>query len=310
MKNVKIICASLILLLLSGAGVLAMTTQRENVKIVLANGYEMTVQTSKAKVSDILSDNNILLEEDKKVTPNLDEELPEGGTITITNKSAQEIQIARVSEDGVKATLEELLEGYAPIIEKKWTEQIAIPFETITKNAEDESEDTKNQVVREGEDGIKEVTYKAKFQNDIEIENTREVVSETIVKEAVDKIVQVKKVATSRASTASRAAVSGTVAEYQSYAYEKCMSYGWSESDFDCLVSLWNRESGWNPSSYNSRSGAYGIPQALPGSKMASAGSDYLTNYKTQINWGLGYIKSRYGTPSAAWSHSQSRGWY
>lgn len=208
MKNVKIICASLILLLLSGAGVMAMTTQRENVKIVLANGYEMTVQTSKAKVSDILSENNILLEEDKKVTPNLEEELTAGGTITITNKSAQEVQIAKVSEEGVKASLDDLLKGYAPIVEKKWTEQVAIPFETVTKNADEQSEDTKNKVVQDGEDGIKEVTYKAKFQNDIEIENTREVISEVVVKEAVDKIVQVQQVVTSRASTASRTAIS------------------------------------------------------------------------------------------------------
>ena len=207
MKNVKIICASLILLLLSGAGVMAMTTQRENVKIVLANGYEMTVQTSKTKIAEILSENNILLEEDKKVTPGLEEDLPEGGTIAITNKSAQEIQIAKVSEEGVKASLDELLEAYAPIVEKKWTEQVSIPFETVTKNADEESEDTKNKVIRDGEDGIKEVTYKAKFQNDIEIENTREVISEAIVKEPVDKIVQVQQIATSRASTASRTAL-------------------------------------------------------------------------------------------------------
>ena len=207
MKNVKIICASLILLMLSGAGVMAMTTQRENVKIVLANGYEMTVQTSKTKIADILSENNILLEDDKKVTPDLDEELQEGGTITITNKSAQEIQIAKVSEEGVKASLDQLLQGYAPIVEKKWTEQVVIPFETVTKNADEESEDTKNKVVRDGEDGIKEVTYKAKFQNDIEIENTREVISEAVVKEPVDKIVQVQQIATSRANTASRTAI-------------------------------------------------------------------------------------------------------
>ena len=214
MKNVKIICASLILLLLSGAGVMAMTTQRENVKIVLANGYEMTVQTSKTKIADILSENNILLEDDKKVTPSLEEELQEGGTITITNKSAQEIQIAKVSEEGVKASLDELLQGYAPIVEKKWTDQVAIPFETVTKNADEESEDTKNKVVRDGEDGIKEVTYKAKFQNDIEIENTREVLSEEVVKEPVDKIVQVQQVATSRASTASRTAIASEEDEH------------------------------------------------------------------------------------------------
>ena len=87
-------------------------------------------------------------------------------------------------------------------------------------------------------------------------------------------------------------------------------SYGWSSSQFGCLQSLWNAESGWNPSATNPTSGAYGIPQALPGDKMASAGADWQTNPATQIRWGLGYIQSVYGSPCAAWSHEQAVGWY
>jgi hypothetical protein len=87
-------------------------------------------------------------------------------------------------------------------------------------------------------------------------------------------------------------------------------SYGWSSSQFGCLVSLWNAESGWNVYASNPGSGAYGIPQALPGSKMASAGSDWQTNATTQIRWGLGYIKSLYGSPCGAWAHEQADGWY
>ena len=86
-------------------------------------------------------------------------------------------------------------------------------------------------------------------------------------------------------------------------------SYGWSSSEFGCLVSLWNLESGWNVYASNP-SGAYGIPQALPGSKMASAGPDWQSNAATQIRWGLGYIKSLYGSPCGAWSHEQASGWY
>jgi len=86
-------------------------------------------------------------------------------------------------------------------------------------------------------------------------------------------------------------------------------SYGWSSSQFSCLDQLWNRESGWNPTASNP-SGAYGIPQALPGSKMASAGADWATNPATQIKWGLGYIKSLYGSPCGAWSHEEASGWY
>ena len=86
--------------------------------------------------------------------------------------------------------------------------------------------------------------------------------------------------------------------------------YGWSSSEFGCLDALWTRESGWNPSAANPTSSAYGIPQALPGSKMATAGADWATNPATQIEWGLGYIQDSYGSPCAAWGHSESSGWY
>ena len=204
MKNVKIICVSLILLMLSGVGVMAVTTQRNNVKISLANGYEMTVLTSKTKVADILAENGIILAEDEKATPSLDEELTEGKTISITNKSEQEVQIAKISEEGIKVSLDDLLKNYSPITEKIVVEQVAIPFETITKDSSDGSTDTKNKVLQQGEDGIKEVTYKVKYQNNKEIEKT--VLSEVIIKEPVEKIVRVQKKATSRASTVTRTA--------------------------------------------------------------------------------------------------------
>jgi hypothetical protein len=86
-------------------------------------------------------------------------------------------------------------------------------------------------------------------------------------------------------------------------------SYGWPSSQFGCLDSLWNAESGWNVYASNP-SGAYGIPQALPGDKMASAGPDWQTNAATQIRWGLGYIKGLYGSPCGAWSHEEADGWY
>lgn len=86
-------------------------------------------------------------------------------------------------------------------------------------------------------------------------------------------------------------------------------NYGWGDDQFACLVSLWNRESGWRVNAANG-SGAYGIPQALPGSKMASAGADWQTNPATQIAWGLGYIAGRYANPCGAWAHSESSGWY
>ncbi|MGK2852939.1 MAG: hypothetical protein ACSLE3_02340 [Microbacteriaceae bacterium] len=86
--------------------------------------------------------------------------------------------------------------------------------------------------------------------------------------------------------------------------------YGWGDDQFACLVSLWNRESGWRVAAYNASSGATGIPQALPGTKMATAGADWRTNPATQISWGLGYVAGRYGTACGAWQHLSSTGWY
>ncbi len=87
-------------------------------------------------------------------------------------------------------------------------------------------------------------------------------------------------------------------------------TFGWDDDQFGCLDSLWTRESNWNVHADNPSSSAYGIPQALPGSKMSSAGADWATNPVTQIKWGLGYIEDRYGSPCSAWGHSQSHGFY
>jgi hypothetical protein len=96
----------------------------------------------------------------------------------------------------------------------------------------------------------------------------------------------------------------------QSTAYNMMSSFGFDpKTQFGCLNNIWTRESGWRYNAQNA-SGAYGIPQALPGSKMASAGADWQTNPTTQISWGLGYIKSTYGTPCNAWAFWQSNGYY
>jgi len=96
----------------------------------------------------------------------------------------------------------------------------------------------------------------------------------------------------------------------QAIAQNLMPNYGFGADQFGCLVKLWNYESGWRVNARNPSSGAYGIPQALPATKMASAGSDWLTNATTQIKWGLTYIKARYGTPCGAWSHEMSNNWY
>jgi uncharacterized protein YabE (DUF348 family) len=219
----KIICVSIILLFLSGVGVLAVTTQISNVKITLSNGYNMDVLTSKTTVRDILEENNIILADDERVTPDLDEVLTDGKTIVITNKSEQEIKIAKISEEGIEVSLDQLLESYAPITEKIIVEEVTIPFETVTKDVSNGATETKNKVVQQGVDGIKEVTYKVKYQNDEEIERT--VLSEEVVQEPVDKIVQVQKNTTSRAATASRVSLTPTTGETTSLGVYKVTGY-------------------------------------------------------------------------------------
>jgi hypothetical protein len=119
-----------------------------------------------------------------------------------------------------------------------------------------------------------------------------------------------KKTTPTKAVAAAPAAGCASYTGNQLIACNLLPSFGFATSEMAALVPMWNKESGWNASAENPSSGAYGIPQALPGSKMASAGGDWQTNPATQIKWGLDYIKGRYGTPSAAWSFWQANGWY
>lgn len=96
----------------------------------------------------------------------------------------------------------------------------------------------------------------------------------------------------------------------QAYALSRFSAYSWDAGQWPCLNQLWQRESGWNERAGNRYSGAYGIPQAYPASKMAVDGADYLTNPRTQIHWGEDYIAGRYHTPCAAWAFEQAHGWY
>ncbi len=305
----KIICISIILIFLLSAGVMAGNVQVRNVKIVLSSGYEMDILTTKTSVKDILDENHIVLLEDEKVTPDTSEEISDNNTIVISKESEEVVddENAEVIESSSEVTADEILDSYSEIVEKIVVKKEKIPFETITRDVSSGNGKKQDTVIQKGQNGIRQVTYKVKYQNGEEIERTK--ISSKVIKKPVDKIVEVRtKQITTRSSGTIRA--TGTKAQYQAYAKSRCQAYGWSDYDFDCLVSLWNKESGWNPYAHNSSSGAHGIAQALPASKMSSHGSDYMTNYKTQINWGLSYIKSRYGTPANAWSHSCSTGWY
>jgi hypothetical protein len=141
---------------------------------------------------------------------------------------------------------------------------------------------------------------------------------------ALEKKAIAKRAAEKVAAAANKAAESSKSVPYSGPIPSSCKEYsgnraigcslmlkdGFGIDQFPCLDKLWTKESHWNTKASNSGSGAYGIPQALPGGKMASEGDDWRTNPATQIKWGLGYIEGRYDTPCKAWSHSQSTGWY
>ena len=219
----KIICVTIILILISGIGVMAVDTNLKDVKIILQNGYEMTALTNKTTVEEVLAENNIILEDNQKTIPDLSEEVQAGQSIQITDKSYNEVQISKISEEGVQTTLDQLLENYAPITEKIVVEQVAIPYETVTKNTSGTDGNSTTRVLQEGKDGIKEVTYKVKYQNEVEIERT--VISEVVVQEPVEKIVQVNKKVTSRSASTARTPSSTAVINGETYkitAYCSC----------------------------------------------------------------------------------------
>jgi hypothetical protein len=157
----------------------------------------------------------------------------------------------------------------------------------------------------------------AKADDQITIAPVEDVEVQSVVAEGVDIVVardlfKITKIVVPPPAVSRAAPAAGTPdpGSAQAIAHGMVLARGWDESQYNCLVSLWKKESGWNVYAHNKGSGAYGIPQALPGSKMASAGADWATNAATQITWGLGYITGRYGTPCGAWNTSQAKGWY
>lgn len=176
----KIISISILFVFIMSAAVFAGNVKLNNVKIILASGYEMNVLTSKTKIADILDDNHIILLEDEKVLPDLDSELSDNNTIKISKIDEQEIEAPEIIETSETITKEEILKNYDTIIEKIVVEKIKIPFETITKNKASGSGKKQDQIVQYGVDGIKEVTYKVKYQNNIEIEKKE--ISSKIIK--------------------------------------------------------------------------------------------------------------------------------
>lgn len=265
----KIIGICLILIFVMGIGVMASNVKVNNVKIILSNGYEMEVVTSKTKIADILEENHIILLPEENVIPNKDKELSDNNTIRITKIDEDEEQeIAENVEKASDVSVDTLLQSYDSIVEKIETIQETIPYETITKDISDGSSNKKDTVVQEGKDGLKEVTYKVKYQNEVEIERTE--INSTIIEEPVDKIVEVRKqVTTSR----------GSVSRSSSVTYNNGV-WSYSASEFDLLCAITAQECS---SSYE---GALAVITCAcnraESTKWARNGSDPLSQYKAK----------------------------
>ncbi|MBO9568519.1 MAG: DUF348 domain-containing protein [Cellulomonas iranensis] len=254
-----------------GRDVLRVSTQK-TVHVVV-DGQVIDGVSSGATVRDALKDVGLVLEEGDQVSVPLDAAAVDGLVVLVTRAATQGETVTE-----------------------------AVPF--AVQEVEDPSLVKGNRVVKNaGRAGLRTTTYTLDVVGGVVVGRT--VVASVMTTEPVDQVVRV---GTAELPDPSTVAVEPGTA--QALAKDMAAARGWGDDQFACLVSLWNKESGWRVTAENRSSGAYGIPQALPGSKMASVADDWRTNAATQITWGLGYIAGRYGDPCGAWSHSKAKGWY
>ena len=246
------------------------------------DGATATFETTAASLAELLAARGIEIDADDRLTPPAATALSDGTTIILQRVEAFQ-----------ETTTEE------------------IPFEATKKN-DSSLEQGKTKVQTEGVNGVKVSFWDVVVVDGVE--ESRALAAEAVAVEPVAEVTLVgtKKASSDNTSSSNSGGSSTPVPKGDAQAIAKALlpEFGFGDDQFGCLVNLWQRESGWRTNAQNRSSGAYGIPQALPGSKMAKYGSDWRTNPTTQIKWGLGYIAKRYGTPCGAWSNFLSRGWY
>lgn len=260
----KIIGICLIVLFIMGIGVLAGNAKLSNVKIILSNGYIMEVTTTKEKIGDILDENHIILLPEESVYPSKESKLSDNNTIRISKEKIEEPVVATETVSSEDVTVENLLASYDSIVEKIEVIQETIPYETITKDVSNSSSTTREKVVQNGKDGLKEVTYKVKYQNDVEIERTE--IASNIIEEPVDKIIEVRKV-TNRSENSRSTSVT----------YSNGV-WSYSDEEFDLLCAITAQECS------RSYEGALAVITTAcnraESARWAKNGSDPLSQYK------------------------------
>ncbi|QCB95430.1 ubiquitin-like domain-containing protein [Cellulomonas shaoxiangyii] len=254
-----------------GRDVLRVSTQK-TVHLVV-DGQVIDGVSSGATVRDALRDIGLVLEEGDRVSVPLDAAAVDGLVVLVT----------RAASSGETVTE-------------------TVPF--AEKEVEDATLVTGTRKVQTaGRAGVRTTTYALDVVGGVVVGRTP--VASMVTVPPVDQVIRV-----GTAPLPDPAEVSVEPGTAQAIGKELAAARGWGDDQFACLLKLWNKESGWRVDADNPSSSAYGIPQALPGSKMASAGADWRTNPATQITWGLGYIAGRYGNPCGAWAHSQAKNWY
>lgn len=204
-----------------GAVVLGGNVKLNSVNIKFSNNHEITVLTAKTKVCEILDENHIVLEENEVVTPGMDSDITDKKTIVISKRGEEPAEIATNVQTDMKA--EDVKEEYSNIKEEIVVEIVEIPFATVTKDVSNGSASTRNAIIQQGKNGERKVTYKVTYKDEVEI--SREELSSEIIKEPVDKIVQVqtKSLITSRGSYSREIGTSGQSGVYKVTAYCACM---------------------------------------------------------------------------------------
>jgi resuscitation-promoting factor RpfB len=236
----------------------------------LRAGRKAVVLSAGPTVYQAASDAGILLSPDDRLLPS--------GSSRITDN-----EVVRIQRVSYRASVR----------------QVQVPFSTVQRNDPNSYVGTSS-LVTAGQNGISRITYQLVYL-DGKLAG-RIPVWTTVVRPVVNRQTKVGTKNPPIGSTIPAGAA-------QQIAAGMVAARGWGSDQFSCLVSLWSKESGWRTDASNP-SGAYGIPQALPGSKMSAAGPDWQTDAATQISWGLGYIAGVYGTPCSAWAHSQNYNWY
>ncbi len=238
---------------------------------LVVDGQVIDGISNASTVRDALRDIGLVLEEGDRVSVPLDAAAVDGLAVLVT----------RATSDGEVVT-----------------EAVPFPVEQVDDPGLPKGQKV---VAQRGRAGVRTTTYQVDVVGGA-------VVGRTLLTSVVTTAPKAQLIRVGTAELPKNVAVSPGSA--QALGKEMAAARGWGDDQFACLLELWNRESGWRVNAHNKSSGAHGIPQALPGSKMASAGADWATNPATQISWGLGYIKNRYKTPCGAWAHHEAKGWY